>query len=131
MYESIFFFQTVAKLTIDRVAGKKPVVSLKLDEKMTGAMPEADWSTTKGEIPQEHKFVVNPVNMQHLAVLSSTRGAGVSGGDKLAVEGKVIQRAECRYVYVANPVTLKSNKYHNSRFSFYFFDIKQLQTMVL
>ena len=113
------------------MAGKKPVVSLKLDEKMTGAMPEADWSTTKGEIPQEHKFVVNPVNMQHLAVLSSTRGAGVSGGDKLAVEGKVIQRAECRYVNVANPVTLKSNKYHNSRFSFYFFDIKQLQTMVL
>jgi len=89
--------QTVAKLTIERVPGKKPIVSLKLDDKLTGAMPEAKWtSTTRGEIPKDHKFVVNPVNMQHLAVLSNTRGAGVSGGDKLAVEGRVIQRAECR-----------------------------------
>jgi len=89
--------ETVAKLTIERVPGKKPVVSLKLDEKLTKAMPEAEWtSTTKGIIPQEHKFVVNPVNMQHLAVLSNTRGGGVSGGDKIAVEGRVIQRAECR-----------------------------------
>merc|ERR1712029_1268831 len=72
--------ETVAKLTIERVPGKKPVVSLKLDEKLTKAMPEAEWtSTTKGIIPQEHKFVVNPVNMQHLAVLSNTRGGGVSG----------------------------------------------------
>lgn len=89
--------QTVAKLTIERVPGKKPIVSLKLDDKMTSPMPDAKWSTTtKGEIPKDHKFVINPVNMQHLAVLSNTRGAGVSGGDKLAVEGRVIQRAECR-----------------------------------
>jgi len=89
--------QTVAKLTIERVPGKKPIVSLKLDEKLTGEMPDAKWtSTTKGEIPKDHKFVVNPVSHQHLAVLSNTRGAGVSGGDKLAVEGRVIQRAECR-----------------------------------
>lgn len=85
--------QTVAKLTIERVPGKKPIVSLKLDDKMTSPMPDAKWTTTtKGEIPKDHKFVINPVNMQHLAVLSNTRGAGVSGGDKLAVEGRVIQR---------------------------------------
>ena len=90
---------TVGKLTIQRLPGEKPKVTLNLDDEITRplAEPPKEWSTTKGKIPKEHQFVINPVSAQHLAILSHTKAAAANAeGSKLSVEGRVIQRAECR-----------------------------------
>ncbi len=62
------------------------------------------------QIPREHKFVVQSVAAQTLAVFSHTAGANQAktedgqqpllgpGQDRLALEGRVVQRAECRPV---------------------------------
>ena len=78
------------------------------------------WKTTREallmpnsslQIPKEHKFVVSSVAMQSLAVLSHTAGdkqAEVPVPDRLSVEGKVVQRAECRPI--SNNVYLSIKK---------------------
>ena len=45
------------------------------------------------QIPKEHKFKVSSIANQTLGVFSHTAMEEV--GDKLSVEGKVVQRAEC------------------------------------
>lgn len=93
----------LGKLKISRRAGLKPAVSFTLDEKLVS-------STTTGPkedtIPREHKFVVNTVLGHTLAVFSHLAGdpdAPVPIPDKQALEGKVVQRAECRPIQVTLP----------------------------
>jgi len=84
---------TVGKLRISRRSGAKPAVSFTLDDSVTKN------SDTKQEIPKEHTFVVAPVQAQTLLLLSHTAGdstAAVPVPDKLVMEGRVMQQAECR-----------------------------------
>ncbi|KAL3848331.1 hypothetical protein ACJMK2_019199 [Sinanodonta woodiana] len=78
----------VGKLRISRtdIPGRKPEVTLKLNDeisqtKIPGQPP----------VPKDHKLMLTGVGDQNLVVFSQSVGT-----DKLAVEGKVIQRAECR-----------------------------------
>jgi len=101
----------VGQLRIQRRAGVKPNVSFSLDDKIVAATTEDTSALTKQQIPKEHKFVVSGVAMQSLAVLSHTAGdkeAVVPVPDRLAVEGKVVQRAECRPI--SNNVYLSIKK---------------------
>lgn len=120
----------VGKLRIARRANATPTVSFSLDDSVIAATPVstkgAPPSLNKGsnkEIPKEHKFVVNTLNAQTLAVLSHCSAAGSEaltgpGGtpigpvlDKLAVEGKVVQRAECRPINNHIYMSLKKEAY--------------------
>ena len=89
----------LGKLKIARKAGQKPSVSFTLDDKLVNivATPAAD------VIPKEHKFVVSTVLGHTLAVFSHLQGdpdATVPIPDKQSLEGKVVQRAECRPIQV-------------------------------
>ncbi|TRY78595.1 hypothetical protein TCAL_06459 [Tigriopus californicus] len=121
----------VGKLKIARRTNATPVVSFSLDDSVIAATPVGvakggPSSMSKGsqkEIPKEHKFVVNTLNSQTLAVLSHSSAAGSEaltgpGGtpigpvlDKLAVEGKVVQRAECRPINNHIYMSLKKEAY--------------------
>lgn len=72
----------------------KPAVSFSLDDSVIKQRTEVGNGTLK-QLPKEHKFVVNSVAMQTLAVFSHTKGES-EVPDKLALEGNVVQRAECR-----------------------------------
>ena len=50
-------------------------------------------SSTAKEIPKEHKFKISSIAAQTLGVFSCTTLPGE--GDKLSMEGKVVQKAEC------------------------------------
>jgi hypothetical protein len=90
----------LGKLKIARRAGLKPAVSFTLDEKLVSSTPAGPKEDT---IPREHKFVVSTVLGHTLAVFSHVAGdpdATVPIPDKQALEGKVVQRAECRPIQV-------------------------------
>ena len=93
----------LGKLKIARKPGQKPEVSFTLDNNLVNAT-----STPTAEvIPKEHKFAMSTVMGHTLAVFSHLEGdpdASVPIPDKHALEGKIVQRAECRpiKVYVAN-----------------------------
>ncbi|GAB1606421.1 general transcription factor IIF subunit 2-like [Argonauta hians] len=96
------------KISRSRIAGSKPEVMFTLGEAL--ARPETPQKTHDPAamgIPKEHKFVLTAIGNQNLVVLSQTPVADVELGttDKLAIEGKVIQRAECRPV--ANDTYMK------------------------
>ncbi len=102
-WEAIDTPATVGKLTISRRSGQKPMVSFSLDEKVaTGPKPGDEL------LPREHKFNVTTVQGHSLAVFSHLAGdpdAAVPVHDKLSLEGKIVQRAECR------PIQVKCNFY--------------------
>ena len=100
----------VGKLKIQRRAQQKPLVSLAMDDSLIKPMLDNDELEQKNAIPKDHQILMRP-DMQTLGVFSHTLGqppsvseeaAGSSSGqpsgtpDKLALEGKVAQRAECR-----------------------------------
>jgi transcription initiation factor TFIIF subunit beta len=102
--------QDVGKLKIIRRANQKPLVSFSLADNLTVAMPERKEISQKTPIPKDHKFVISGVASQTLAVFSHTAGdpdALVPVPDKLALEGKVAQRAECRPINDKVYMTLK------------------------
>jgi len=92
----------VGKLRIRKTNGTKPEVNFTLSDSvcapMTGLseMDKMDLirgSATHQQIPKEHKFKVSSIAAQTLGVFSHT--AEAERGDRLSVEGKVVQRAEC------------------------------------
>ena len=88
----------VGKLKIIRRPNLKPLVSFSLEDSLTGPMTDPKISQ-KTEIPKDHTFVVSAAASQSLAIFSHTSGdanAVVPIPDKLSLEGKVVQRAECR-----------------------------------
>ena len=90
----------IGKLTISRKVGTRPIVSFTLDDKVvTGGTPDAE------QIPKEHKFNVANVQGHSLAVFSHIAGdpdASVPIPDKQSLEGKIVQRAECKPIQVIN-----------------------------
>lgn len=115
-WETIDTPATVGKLTISRRAGQKPVVSFTLDDKVAAGSTEEDDKTpkdksgndteakaSKDKLPKEHKFNVSTVQGHTLAVFSHLAGdpeASTPIPDKICLEGKVVQRAECRPIQV-------------------------------
>lgn len=84
----------VGKLRIARTPSRKLDVSFSLSE----AVMAMDKSET---IPKDHKFVISNVSNQTLGVFSQTSPpanstAVVPETEKLMMEGRVIQRAECK-----------------------------------
>jgi transcription initiation factor TFIIF subunit beta len=115
----------LGKVRIARRPNQKPVVSFTLTDELAAARAKGQdqehevgeghvmsLGRTNKEVPKEHHFIVQPVAAQALAVFSHTSSAktdsaGAGGGDepepllppgpdRLALEGKVVQRAECR-----------------------------------
>ena len=110
----------VGKLRITRRANMKPAVSFSLDDSVIAAKPgpsgkdaPVDKRATTKQIPKEHKFVVNTVQAQTLAAFSCTAADPPADekekptGDKLCLEGKVVQRAECRPISDSTYMSLK------------------------
>ncbi|ESO85140.1 hypothetical protein LOTGIDRAFT_176078, partial [Lottia gigantea] len=79
------------KITKSKLPGQKPEVVFTAKE-------------TSADIPKDHKFVLTGVGTQNLVVFSQTpiyaeskaTGSKELVSEKIAVDGKVIQRAECR-----------------------------------
>jgi len=97
----------VGKLRIKKIPGAKHEVNFTLSDsicaQMTG-LSENDKtalvrnSSTAMQIPKEHKFKVSSIAAQTLGVFSHTsvnQEANPNSADKLSIEGKVVQRAEC------------------------------------
>lgn len=96
----------VGKLRIKKkVAGAKPEVNLTLADSIcaqVGGLSDMEKnalvreSATGKEIPKEHKFKVSSIAAQTLGVFSHLAGDPEAGViERLSVEGKVVQRAEC------------------------------------
>ncbi|XP_013401289.1 general transcription factor IIF subunit 2 [Lingula anatina] len=91
------------RITQPRFQGGKPEVLFSLQESL------AKKDETGEEVPRDHKFVVTGTANQKLFVLTQD-GAGVSGDtneQRVAVEGKVMHRAECRPLGDDNYMKLK------------------------
>lgn len=92
----------VGKLKIKKkVGGAKPDVKFTLSDTIcapVAGLSENDKvelirnSSTANQIPKEHMFKVSNIERQKLGVFSC---ASTPEGDKLSLEGKVVQRAEC------------------------------------
>eukprot|EP00092_Neocalanus_flemingeri_P055593 GFUD01065756.1.p1 GENE.GFUD01065756.1~~GFUD01065756.1.p1 ORF type:complete len:288 (+),score=112.53 GFUD01065756.1:128-991(+) len=96
----------VGKLRIRKVNGAKPEVNFTLSDAVCAPlaglsdMDKLDLvrnSSTYQQIPKEHKFKVSSIAAQTLGVFSHNIGDPENPAvvDKLSVEGKVVQRAEC------------------------------------
>lgn len=96
----------VGKLRIRKIAGAKPEVNFTLADsicaQVTGLSEEDKMdlirkSSTSQQIPKEHKFKVSSIAAQTLGVFSHTTNTEEDSKvpDKLSLEGKVVQRAEC------------------------------------
>lgn len=97
-WESMEAPATVGNLKITRKPGSKPIVSFTLDDKVV-----AGPASSSEQIPKEHKFNVTNVQGHSLAVFSHLTGdpdAAVPIPDKQSLEGKIVQRAECRPIQV-------------------------------
>jgi len=102
----------VGKLKITRRPNQKPLVSFSLADELTKAMPDNKEIEQKTAIPKEHTFMVSANATQSLAVFSVTSGDPASEipvPDKLSLEGKVVQRAECRPINDKTYMTLKKD----------------------
>jgi len=102
------------KITKPKFEGGKPEVIFSLHDQVLNAKPEsstADSSKPKPKIPKDHKFVLTGISSQSLSVLSVNPNAeaAVSGGpiDFAAIDGKIIQRAECRPMADKNYMAMK------------------------
>jgi len=106
----------VGKLKITRKPNQKPVVSFSLADELTVAMPNNDEIEQKTAIPKEHTFMVSANSIQTLAVFSVAGSVAAAGDpdpsetpvpDKLSLEGKIVQRAECRPINDKTYMNLK------------------------
>ncbi|KAK1167728.1 general transcription factor IIF subunit 2 [Acipenser oxyrinchus oxyrinchus] len=89
----------VGKLKIAKNQGKTEV-SFALNEELTNIQDTGEKSTTV-KAPRDHPFTMQSVGGQTLAVFTE------SSSDKLALEGVVVQRAECRPAVSENYMKLK------------------------
>ena len=96
----------MGKLRIRKVNGAKPEVNFTLSDAVCAplaGLSEMDKldlvrnSSTYQQIPKEHKFRVSSIAAQTLGVFSHAMvdPEDTAAVDKLSVEGKVVQRAEC------------------------------------
>jgi len=109
----------VGKLRIRRTPGSKPDVRITLADNIcapVSGITEHEKlnlvrnSATSKTIPKEHKFTVSNIALQTLGVFSQTSGDSEAVPpipDKISVEGKVVQRAECRPIQSKNYMDIK------------------------
>jgi len=107
----------VGKLKIMRNPGAKPDVRITLADNICAPMTGLNeteklnmvrLSATSQVIPKEHKFTVSNIARQTLGVFSHTPGDQVAAlPDKLSVEGKVVQKAECRPIQSKSYMDIK------------------------
>lgn len=104
----------VGKLRITRtkLPGNKPEVSFSMsDAQMKQEVPGQPTVT-----PKEHQFKLTGVGNQNLVAFSQQKETTTAAAtadtisDKIAIEGKVIQRAECRPVADRNYMQLKKQQ---------------------
>nr|XP_039247801.1 general transcription factor IIF subunit 2-like [Styela clava] len=81
--------QPVGKLRIGKTMGRTQV-SFNLDESLAKEHP-----TSKDSVPTEHKFSLQGMGNQSLAVFSQIPGVGPGGSEKRAIEGRIVQKADC------------------------------------
>ena len=93
------------KLKIMQRPNQKPLVTFSLNDKLTQATdnPEIEQKTP---IPKEYNFQMSQLAAQTLEVFSHTSN---ENGDKLSLEGKVQQRAECRPINNKTYMNLKKD----------------------
>ncbi|XP_030635986.1 general transcription factor IIF subunit 2-like isoform X2 [Chanos chanos] len=89
----------VGKLRIDKNQGKTEV-SFTLNEELT-TIDSMGQKSSMIRAPREHPFTMQTVGGQTLAVFTET------SSDKIALEGVVVQRAECRAAGSENYMKLK------------------------
>ncbi|ELU10906.1 hypothetical protein CAPTEDRAFT_544 [Capitella teleta] len=96
------------------MAGGKPEVIFSLDSRLA-AVEDAE----KNKVPKDHKFVLGSLGRQSLSVLSTVPSDKEptdpsSSNEELSLEGKVIQRAECKPVADSNYMALKRSSFETS-----------------
>lgn len=99
------------KITRSRLPNTKPEVTFTMSE----AQQKQEVAGNPTVTPKEHKFLLTGVGNQNLVVFSEQKEtpSGTSAeeiSDKIAIEGKVIQRAECRPVADSNYLRLKKQQ---------------------
>ncbi|KAH3810558.1 hypothetical protein DPMN_138952 [Dreissena polymorpha] len=112
-----------------RASGKGEVGKLKIiSTKIPGAQPEVTFSMNEAQAqvqvpgrgtatPKEHKFKLTGVGNQNLVVFSENKGEGTTAAEiteRIAIEGKVIQRAECQPVVDKSYMQLKKRHVEDS-----------------
>lgn len=75
----------VGRLNITKTPGAKPDVMFTLSDSVVNMSDAVD----KSAVPKEHKLSLSAISAQSLAVFSQS-------SEKLIMEGRVVQRAECR-----------------------------------
>ncbi|KAL4220343.1 General transcription factor IIF subunit 2 [Mactra antiquata] len=103
------------KITRSKLPGTKPEVTFSMnDVQMKQEVPGKPTIT-----PKEHKFLLTGVGNQNLVVFSEQKKDAANSSssstaedisEKIAIEGKVIQRAECRPVVDSSYVNLKKEQ---------------------
>ncbi|XP_062383191.1 general transcription factor IIF subunit 2 isoform X1 [Sardina pilchardus] len=112
----------VGKLRISKNQGKAEV-AFTLNEELT-ILETSGEKSNQVNVPREHPFTMQTVGGQTLAVFTetasgqseadgSTSGPG-TGPDKLALDGVVVQRAECRPAVSESYMRLKKLQYEES-----------------
>lgn len=123
------------KITRSRISSSKPEIPEVLFT-LSEALSRPDVTAGSSEVtqmgvPREHKFVLNGIGNQNLVVLSQTPtpDSDLGSTEKLSIEGKVTQRAECRPVANDTYMKLKRQQLEiNNRPPR---QIKQLDTLVI
>lgn len=94
----------IGKLRISkpRFPGGKPEVVFSLADDLT-VNTTGDGTT----VPKDHKFILTGIDNQKLSVLSRTPSETEEYAEKVAIEGKIIQRGECRPIADKNYMSLK------------------------
>lgn len=104
----------VGKLKIVRAPNQKPFVTFSMHESLVGELPGTSELEHKTAISKDHTFVMSNLSNQSLAVFSvasSDAGGTAPISDKLALVGKVVQRAECRPIQDKVYMDLKKDSY--------------------
>lgn len=94
----------VGKLRIEKIAGQKAVVSLSLSNEVVNLEPDV-------KIPTEHKLDVSVVTKQTLGVFSHVIPASKEESEKLYMEGRIVQKLECRPVADTSYMKLKMESF--------------------
>ncbi|XP_055377559.1 general transcription factor IIF subunit 2 [Condylostylus longicornis] len=96
----------VGKLKIHKIPGQKAQVSLTLSDDVINLDPEE-------KIPRDHRLDVSVVTKQTLGVFShaeqtsNSKDDGVIQPDKLFMEGRIVQKLECRPIADSTYMQLK------------------------
>lgn len=93
----------VMRITRSKQTGQKPSFIFTSTDTIMSSASSRDKSGGATAIPKQHKFAITGVGNQNLTVFSQS-------GDRIAIEGKVMQRAECLPIADDNYMKLKRSQ---------------------